>query len=67
MSKAHPHLALSPASVTGLLNTVGKNRVACAAFMRETKGASPYYLIDGTRTISASDGIFPEALHRKRL
>ena len=57
MSKILPGLALSPASVTGLLNTVGGSRTACAAFMRETTGASPYYLIDGTRTVSASDGI----------
>jgi transposase len=61
MSKALPHLALSPASVTKLLNTVGKDRVACTAFMRETMGASPYYLIDGTRTVSASDYIFRAA------
>jgi transposase len=57
MSKLFPGLALVPASLTKLLNTVGGDRVACAAFMRETIGTSPYYLIDGTRTISASDGI----------
>jgi transposase len=57
MSKTFPGLALSPASITGLLDMVGANRSACAAFMRETMGTSPYYLIDGTRTVSASNGI----------
>jgi transposase len=57
MSKVLPGLALSPSSVTGLLDFVGGNRKACAAFMRETIGASPYYLIDGTRTVSSSEGI----------
>jgi transposase len=57
MSRILPGLALSPASVTGLLNTVGGNRSACAAFMRGTMGTSPYYLIDGTKTVSASSGV----------
>ncbi|MDR0424436.1 MAG: transposase [Clostridiales Family XIII bacterium] len=61
MSKTLPGLALSPASVTGLLDTVGGNRAACAAFMRETMGAPPYCLIDGTRTTSASGGILRAA------
>lgn len=57
MSYLHPRLALAPASVTGLLDDVGKDRASCAAFMRETMGASPYLLIDGTRTASFSEGI----------
>ena len=61
MSKTFPGLALSPSSITGLLDVVGGDRAACAAFMRETMGASPYYLIDGTRTASSSDGIFRAA------
>jgi len=56
-----PGLSLSPASITGLLDMVGGNRAACAAFMRGTMGASPYYLVDGTRTVSLSDGIFRAA------
>lgn len=57
MSKAMPGLPLSPSSLTFLLDAVGGNRAACAAFMRETMGASPYYLVDGTRTVSASGDI----------
>ena len=57
MSRALPGLALSPPSITGLLDAIGGDRAACAAFMRETMGASPYYLIDGSRAVSASDGI----------
>jgi len=57
MSRIFPGLALSPASVTGLLDIVGGNRAACAEFMRKTMGDSPYILIDGTRTTTASAGI----------
>lgn len=57
MSKVFPGLALSPASLTELSSRVGGNRRACAAFMRETRGTAPYYLIDGTRTPSSSRGM----------
>jgi len=69
MSELVPGLALSPASISGLLNTVGVNRIACASFMRDTIAKSPYYIIDGTRTVSASDGIvraFPGYSHSNR-
>ena len=46
---------MSPASMTGLLDRVGCDRAACAAFMRETMEPSPYILIDGTGTQSSSD------------
>jgi transposase len=57
MSKLLPGLHLSKTSVTTLLRNVGANREACAGFMRETSGPSPYVLIDGTRTVSKSEGI----------
>jgi transposase len=66
MSKLFPNLALAPASISGLLHTVGGDRTACAAFMRQTMGTSPYYLIDGTRTVSASDGILRAAPGRSK-
>lgn len=53
-----PGLALSPSSITSLLDMIGNNRSAAAAFMRDTSGRSPYYLVDGTRTVTASDNIF---------
>jgi len=55
--EALPGLALSPASVSGLIDAVGNDRAACAAFMRATSAPSPYYLIDGTRCVSRSEGI----------
>ncbi|MCL2150315.1 MAG: hypothetical protein FWH51_05280, partial [Dehalococcoidia bacterium] len=57
MSELVPGLTLSPASISGLLDAVGANRTACAAFMRDTTPEAPYYLIDGTRTVSASGGV----------
>jgi transposase len=58
MSRIIPGLALSPSSITGLLDIIGNDRRACAAFMRETMSPSPYILIDGTGTISRSEKIF---------
>lgn len=55
MSRILPKLALSPASITGLLDVVGGNRRACAAFMRDTMEPAQYILIDGTGTISRSE------------
>jgi hypothetical protein len=57
MSLLLPGLAMSPASMTSLLGRVGRNRAACAAFMREAMESSPYILIDGTGMRSSSDGM----------
>jgi hypothetical protein len=57
MSKLLPDLVFSPASITRFLDFVGGSREACTDFMRETMGASPFYLVDGTRTVSSSDGV----------
>jgi hypothetical protein len=42
LSSALPGLALSPASFTGLLDALGNDRGACAAFMRDTMESAPY-------------------------
>ncbi|MDR1495919.1 MAG: transposase [Clostridiales Family XIII bacterium] len=55
LSHALPGLALSPSSITRLLDVVGNDRRACAAFMRDTMESAPYVLIDGTGTISQSE------------
>jgi len=57
MSKLLPNLALSPASITTLLNTVGQSRAACAQVMRTLAKPAPYILIDGTKTTSRSNGM----------
>jgi hypothetical protein len=54
VSRMLPGLALSPASITALLDRTGAGRAACAAFMREAADGAPYVVIDGTRTVSAS-------------
>jgi hypothetical protein len=56
MSWMLPGLALSPASMTGLLDRVGRDRRACAEFMRDAMEPAPYVLIDGTGTQSSSGG-----------
>jgi hypothetical protein len=57
MSRILPGLALSPASITHLLDRVGHDRNACAAFMRDTLSPARYLLIDGTGTVSKSEGM----------
>lgn len=57
ISRALPGLALSPASISRLLDYVGANRAECTAFMRGVMPAAPYLLIDGTGTVSRSEGI----------
>ena len=57
MSIKLPNLYLTPSSLTKLIDRVGNNRSACAAFMREHIGDNPYILIDGTKTQSKSAGI----------
>ena len=42
MSKILPGLSLSKSSITNLIDHVGNNRAACAAFMRDTLLPSPY-------------------------
>ena len=57
MSKALPGLALSPSSITRLLDFVGRSRRECAAFMRDAMPPAPYLLIDGTGAVSRSEGM----------
>ena len=57
MSKMLPDLPLSKSTITGVIECVGNNREACAAFMRDTLQPSPYLLIDGSRVTSKSEGI----------
>jgi hypothetical protein len=57
MSKALPGLPLSKSSITNLIDSVGNNRAACAAFMREMLQPAPYFLIDGSRVASKSEGM----------
>jgi transposase len=57
MSKILPNLPLSKSSITNLIDHVGNNRTACAAFMRDMLQPSPYLLVDGSRITSKSEGI----------
>jgi len=57
ISRLLPGLALSPASITSLLDRVGANRISCARAMRTLAGPAPYILADGTRCASASEGM----------
>ena len=57
MSKMLPGLAMSQASMTSLLDRVGRDRASCADFMREAMAPAPYILIDGTGTQSSSKGV----------
>ena len=56
-SRFLPGLSLSSASITRMLDIVGNDRRACAAFMRDTMGPAPYILIDGSGAVSHSAGI----------
>ena len=57
MSELFPRLALTPASLTRLIDQVGHNRLACAAFMRDNMAENPFILIDGSRAESKSEGM----------
>lgn len=57
ISRILPDLALSQASITRLLDAVGNDRRACAAFMRDTTEPATHILIDGTGTVSRSEKI----------
>jgi len=57
ISRLMPGLALSPASMTSLIDRIGASRTACARAMRRLSAPAPYVLVDGTRTISASEGM----------
>ena len=57
MSKMLPKLALSKSSISNLIDLVGNNRSACAAFMRDIMQPAPYLLIDGSRVTSQSEGM----------
>ena len=57
MSKLLPGLALSKSTITGLIDRIGNNRAACAAFMRDMLQPAPYLLVDGSRVTSKSEGI----------
>jgi len=55
MSKILPHLNLSKNAMTALIDRIGNNRAACAAFMRDTIKPAAYTLIDGSRVTSKSE------------
>jgi hypothetical protein len=57
MSRFLPGLSLSAASIARLLDNVGGNRDACARFMRDAMPPSQCLLVDGTGTVSRSDGM----------
>ena len=57
MSKMLPGLPLSKSTITDVIDCVGNNRTACAAFMRDTLQPAPYLLVDGSRVLSKSEGI----------
>lgn len=57
MSRLLPGLSLSPSSITRLLDDIGGDRKSCAEFMRSIMTPSPYFLIDGTGTVSRSCGM----------
>jgi transposase len=57
MSELLPGLALTPASLTRIIDRVGNDRLTCAAFMRDHRAENPFILIDGSRAESKSGGI----------
>jgi transposase len=57
MSKLLPGLPLSKTTITDVIERVGNNRTACAAFMRKMLQPAPYLLVDGSRVTSKSEGI----------
>jgi len=57
LSKILPKLNLSKNAMTTLIDQIGGNRAACAAFMRGTMKPAPYLLIDGSRVTSKSEGM----------
>jgi len=57
MSKFLPGLPLSKSTITDVIDHVGNNRAACAAFMRDMLQPAPYLLVDGSRVTSKSEGI----------
>jgi len=57
MSKMLPGLPLSKSTITDVIDRVGNNRTACAAFMRDMLQPAPYLLIDGSKCTTKSEGI----------
>lgn len=58
LSHLFPNLALSPASITSFLRTIGKQRQSIMNFMRSSMPSEgAYILFDGHRLLSASDNM----------
>jgi transposase len=57
ISRLFPDVPLSRSNMTNILQHIGNDRAACAAFMRETMMPAPHMIVDGTRIASQSEGI----------
>ncbi|MCL1914169.1 MAG: hypothetical protein FWG10_09920 [Eubacteriaceae bacterium] len=58
MSKMLPGLELSKKSIKSLIDKVGADRGACAAFMRDEMGPAPSYIVDDNRAGCGSGWVF---------